>query len=239
MTQRRSFLLILSILLVPAGSARAQGSPDLPGHWEGAVQTPNMDINIAVDIARNSKGELIGTLNGPNLKGLPLRVVTLDGKSVTFDVRRDQPFTGTLSADGASLTGDFTISGQTLPFGLTRKGDAVIEPPATSPRIGKELEGTWNAAIEVEGKALRLVLTMMNNADGTASGAIVNLDQGELRAPLTITQTDVNVTLALKAIGGSFAGVVNADGSELSGTYTQGPLNAPVTFRRAATEAKK
>jgi hypothetical protein len=55
-----------------------------------------------------------------------------------------------------------------------------------------------------------------------------------------ITQKASSLTLDLKAVGASFSGALNADATELAGTYTQGPLALPLTFRRSsATEAKK
>ena len=56
----------------------------------------------------------------------------------------------------------------------------------------------------------------------------------------SITQKDSTVTLDLKAVGGSYSGTVNADGSELKGTYIQGTTVLPLTFRRTpATETAR
>lgn len=43
-------------------------------------------------------------------------------------VRGNPTFKGTLSKDGKSLSGQFTQSGQVIPFALTRTGDARIKP---------------------------------------------------------------------------------------------------------------
>src|SRR6266852_682230 len=137
-TQTR-MLLIVAMFLLPAPCLLAQTAVDPSGHWEGSIQIPGREMTFEVDLARNGKGELSGTVNNPaeNIKGLPLRAVVVDGTSVSFDARRDQPLRGILAADGKSMSGDATLSGYILPFSLTRTGDARIFAPATSAPIGK------------------------------------------------------------------------------------------------------
>jgi hypothetical protein len=227
--------IVVTALLVSAPPARAQALADPSGHWEGSIRIPGRELTFEVDLVRNGKGELSGTTNNPaeHIKGLPLRSVVVEGRSVSFNARRDQPLTGTLSADGQSMFGDATVSGYVLPFSLRRTGDAVIAVPARSAPIGKALEGTWNAAIDENGVTTRFVLTMTNDADGTATGRLVSLDEGELEIPLAITQQASSVTLVATVLVGSFSGALNSEGTELAGTWNEGPVVVPVTFRRA------
>lgn len=230
-------LIVAASLLLSVPFLRAQAPGDPSGHWEGSVQIQGTDVSIEVDLAKNAKGELAGTLGTPaqHVKGLPLMKVAVEGTSVSFHARRDQTFDGVLSADGKSISGDYTINGFSLPFNLTRTGDARMEAPAKSGPIGQELEGIWNGTLGDNGTTLRLVLTMSNQPDGTATGSIVNLDEGGLEIPIAaITQKASSLTLDLKVVGGSYSGSVNANGTELVGTYSQGALVAPLTFRRAA-----
>ncbi len=231
-------LLIAALLLVPAPSLRAQTAVDPSGHWEGAVQAPEMEVKIEIDLAKNSKGDLAGTFSNPaqNLKGLLLANFAVDGRSVSFQIKgsapADRTFKGALSADGTSMSGEYTQGGYTIPFSMTRTGDPRIEPPAKSAPIGKELEGTWNSTLEVKGIQRRLVLTMSNQPDGTATGTFVNVDEG-LEIPIaTITQNASSVTLDVKAVGGSYSGALNPEGTELVGTWTQGPAALPLTSPR-------
>jgi hypothetical protein len=241
----RRTLLLAALLLLPAPPLSAQVAADLSGHWEGTIQVPNMEVKIEIDLAKNSKGELAGTLGqlAQHLKGLPLANLVVDGRSVSFQVKGsaagERAFKGALSADGTSISGDFTQSGYTMPFSVTRTGDARIETAARNAPIGKELEGTWNGTLDVNGVQRRLVLTMSNQPDGTAAGIFVNVDEG-LEIPIgTITQKASSVTLDVPSVGGSYSGALNPEGTELIGTLTQGPTTLPVTFRRAATDGKK
>jgi hypothetical protein len=76
------------------------------------------------------------------------------------------------------------------------------------------------------------VLTIRNRADG-AEGQIVNLDEGGLQLPLSISQKGSSVTLDSIAVPTTFTLTLNADGSELAGEFRQGPVAIPVTFHRA------
>jgi hypothetical protein len=226
-------LLIAALLLGPAPSLWAQAAVDPSGHWEGSIQIPGREVSFEVDLARNGTGELSGTINSlAENKPVPLRTVVVDGKSVSFNARRDQPFKGVLSADGNSMSGDATLSGYDLPFSLSRKGDARMAAPPRSAPIGKELEGTWSGTLDINGTSLRLVLALANQADSTATARLISLDEGELEVPLAITQEASSV--ALVGVIGSFAGALNAEGTELAGTLTEGPATLPLTFRRAA-----
>ena len=54
-----------------------------------------------------------------------------------------------------------------------------------------------------------------------------------LEIPITtITQKASSVTLDVTTVGGSYAGALNAEGTELAGTWTQGSATLPLTFRR-------
>ena len=239
-------VLLAALVLLPERSVLAQTTVDPSGHWQGTVQAPNMEVKIEIDLAKNSKGELVGTFDqaAQNLKGLLLANLAVDGSSVSFQVKGSAPgertFKGALSADGKSMSGDFASSGYFFPFKLSRTGDPRVEEPAKSAPIGKELEGTWDGAVAVNGIQVRFVLTMSNQPDGTATGSVVSVNEGGLTVPTTMTQKGSSVTLDVKAVGGSYSGTLNAEGTELVGTYTRGPLVVPLTFRRAAaTEGKK
>ena len=120
-----------------------------------------------------------------------------------------------------------------MPFDLKRTGDARIAAAPKSAPIGKELEGTWNGAIDVGGKQERLVLTMTNHADGTASGTIQDLDGSNVEIPIAITQKASDVTIDVTVVGASYTAALNANG-ELSGTWAQGPVSLPLTFKRVS-----
>ncbi len=241
-------LLLAALFAFPAHFLRAQ-TPAEPldpwaGHWEGTVQIPNMELKIEIDMVKNSKGEFSGTFGSApqNLKGLPLSSVAVEGRSVRLVLKAGKEvntFVGVLSADGKSISGDASQGAESVPFSLTRTGDARISPAPKSPPIGKELEGTWSGTLDVGEKQMRLVLKMANQPDGTAAGTIVSQDGSGMEIPIAMTQKATSVTIDVPAIGGSYVGALNAEGTELVGKWAQGSAVLPLTFRRAAPEAKK
>jgi len=229
-------MLVVSLLVVPA-TARAQ-TVDPSGHWEGAITIPGAEIPFQVDL-KNDRGTLIATYSRPenNFRGLPLANVSLDGRAIKFELTLDGgvKFYGTLSGDDKTISGDVTARLGNAPFSMSRTGDAQIAATPKNAPIGKDLEGTWNGTLSLQDTNLRLVLRMANHTDGTASATIVSVDQGGIEFPLALTRKAASLTLNSPAIGGDFfSGTLNGAG-ELAGTFSQGPLTAPLTFVRADT----
>jgi hypothetical protein len=192
------------------------------------------DLRVEFDlVARGGKWE--GTAGFPdvNAKEIPLTAISVEGKAVTFAVSGapgDPTFKGTLSADGKTLSGDFTQGPASGTFTLAWKGEGKIAPPVKNAALTKAFEGVWEGALDVGGNTLRLSLTLANK-DGGATGTLVSIDQGNARIPLSvITQTDTKLTFTAPAVGGSFAG--DLKDAQIVGTWTQGPTSLPLTLKR-------
>jgi hypothetical protein len=225
-------------LLFAANSLFAQTPVDPSGHWEGTIHAPHMEVAIEIDLTKNSKGQLAGTFGQPaqHVKGLPLATVVVEGRSVRFTIKAGpeaSSFAGVLSADGKSISGDISQGSGSLPLVLTRTGDARIVSVARSSAIGKEFEGTWHGALDVEGRQMRVILTMTNQPDGTASGTIVSPDGSGVEIAVAMKQNATNLTVDVTSVGASFTGALNAAG-ELVGTWTQGSSALPLTLKRTA-----
>jgi len=230
-------LFVAGLLAAPPVTAQTPNTaPTASGHWTGVLDTPAQPLDIEVDLKPGTPPAWVGTISIPaqNLKGFPLSSITVDGTSVSFvmaNVPGTPTFKGTLAADGATISGDFAQGGGSLPLKLTRKGDAVIVPPAKSTVITKDLEGAWSGALSVGGQTLRLTLKLANGPDA-ATGSMVSIDQGGAEIPIsTITQDGSHLTLELPAIAGKYSGDLK-DG-KLVGTWSQGPGSAPLEFTRA------
>jgi len=235
MPHAHRMLLAAALTLVAASPTLAQKPADPSGHWEGSLHAPGMEIPFAVDLAGDGQGHIAGTvtLQAERIKGLPLLKVTVEGTSIGFYARTDQPLTGTLSADGMTISGDYFAEGTTVPFTLTRKGDAAIDATPTSPAIAPALEGTWRAVVAARGQELHVVLTLQNRGDGRATAQLVNLDQGGLRIPLLVSERDGVIALSSTVVPTAFKVSLNAAG-ELAGRLNEGSASLPIVFRRAA-----
>jgi hypothetical protein len=225
----------LLTLLVALAASLAQPPPAPAGHWEGAIQLPGQELKIAIDLAKTSD-TWEGTIAIPaqGLKGFPLSSISASGDSVTFALKGipgDPTFKGTISKDSKMLTGDFTQGGGTVPFALTRTGDPKIEPLPKSTPITKDIEGSWEGALDIEGKVLRLALKLSNQS-GTGTGTMISIDQGAAEIPIAaVIQTGAQLKLLLPVIAGNYEGELK-DG-QLTGKWTQGPRTLPLVFTRA------
>jgi hypothetical protein len=237
MRPHRRTLLLGLLLLTPGAVARAQ-SADPSGHWEGTLKVPQMELKVEIDLARDSQGVFTGTFSQPaqGVKGLPLSSVAVEASAVRFVVKggpEPATFDGALSTDGTSISGTVTQSGFTIPMNLSRTGDARVVPAPKSAPIAKELEGTWNGTLEVDGAPMRLVVKMANRPDGTAAGTVVSPDGSGVEIPIGMTQKGSSVTIEVPSVGASYVGILNSAGTELAGTWTQRSAALPLTLKLA------
>jgi hypothetical protein len=217
---------------------RAETAVDPTGHWQGSIHAPSQDVAVELDVAHGADGKLIGTFSnaGEQINGFPLASATASGNAVRFEIRigsGTQAFAGKIASDGRTMTGDFLISVYGVPFDLERTGDAKIEPPPRSPAIDPALAGEWSASLDVGGQALPIVLTLANHADGTSLGSWAG--GVGTPTPIKIAHDGRSLTLTSTVTSDSFAGTLSADGTEISGTFTERSLEQPLTFRRTAT----
>jgi len=195
---------ILFGALLIAGVLSAQDGPR--GHWTGSIAIPDHPLAVEVDLDKTAAG-WVGSIAIPaqNASGLPLEAIAFADGKWTFRIKAGpgQPtFTGTLSADGQTLSGDFTQGGGSFPFKLSRTGDAKVAAIKRSPAVAKEFLGTWEGAIE-PGQTLRLVLKLDGERRASFSGISI-LSGGHL---LLIADLDVvNLTQGYFAVGIKDAG---------------------------------
>lgn len=230
---RLTYIAVGAITLLSASSARAQTSPDLSGHWKGTIEIPNTPADFELDIAKNALGKLYGTATaGADKVTIPLQKISLEGRRLTFYARSDQPMQAELSESGTIASGTATLGGYTLPFSMGRTGDAKIDPQPTSPAVSKALEGVWKGALSAGGRQYHFVVTVENLPEGRATATSVSVDEGGLMLPLTVVQDGVNVTFESQNVPMTFSGALNAAGTELAGTFTQGATSLPLVFTR-------
>jgi hypothetical protein len=211
------------------------------GHWSGSVEIPNQTLTMEVDLDRGPNG-WIGSISIPaqNASGIPLDKIAFSDGKCTFRMRGgpgDPTFTGTLSADGKTMTGNFTQGPGSFPFKFGRTGDPKVEEEKASPAVAKDFLGTWEGTLE--GPGLRLVLKMSNDAGG-AKAVLISLDQDGTEIPVSaIDQRDSKLKLLVKMVGGQYEAEINKEGSELNGTWTQGGNNFPLKLKKAGPQDKK
>jgi len=232
----RTWTFVITALLTSAlqGPVGAQPAPAGTGHWVGSIDA-GPGLTVEVDLARQGADAWRGTITIPpqGVKGVPLGDIAVKDGTVEFTIKgpQGQPhFKGQLSEDGKTLSGTFTQGGGSVPMAMTWKGEPQFEATVKNAAVSPALLGTWEGTLDVKGTALRLVLTLANGPDG-ATGTLVSVDQGGAEIPVTkITEKGSHLSLTVSMISGGFEG--DLKDPELAGTWTQGPLSLPLTFKR-------
>ena len=101
----------------------------------------------------------------------------------------------------------------------------------------KDFEGSWQGTLEAGGQKLRLVVTVTKSDAGAYAGKFDSLDQGATIPIDTITVNGDAVRLEIKSPAIVFEGTLNKERTELTGTFTQGDQQFPLTFKRSEQAA--
>jgi len=222
-------------LLACGWLALAFAQTDFSGHWEGAVEVPNGPTRLALDLAKNAKGAWVASLGVPEQKitGLRATDVSVVGSEVRF-AAPDLPGSPTfeLTVVDGKLRGALLVPALSLALEMQRTGDAKVEIAQPSPAVSKELEGDWEGAISLpNGQSRPVIVHFKNQPDQTVEATIESPTQGVQGFPLKeVVQKGVVVEFAVQAVGGSYRGTLNKEGTEIAGQWTQRSGAAPLTL---------
>ena len=227
-----------AMLVLAAGLMHSQPAALPAGHWEGAIEVSGREIAIELDLTKDSQGRLSGAFSSAaqNVKGLVLSDFAREGERLRFQIKGmpgERVFQAMISADGLMMSGEYSQTGYTMPFQVKRTGDPHDVGPEKSAAVGPEFVGVWRGTMKVEDKSLRIVLTLENQPDGTATGTMLSVDEG-LEVPVHVVQKESSLLIDVKAVGGSYSGTLNKEHTELTGDYRIASLQVPLTLRRAA-----
>lgn len=234
--------MVLFLTLENVGGI-AQTAPKPAGHWEGTLKPPTGEIGVTIDLAENGAEHWIGSLSIPsaNAVDIPLSAISVEEAAVRFSASGlpgNPAFDGKLSPDGSALSGVANNGNGPIPFELKRAGEAKVKLPAPSSPLPREFEGTWEGMANSGAGTARLVLTLSRASDGTASGVLVSVDQGNTQIPVTtVTIHGKQLKLDVRALSGTFSGTLTGDRA-ITGQWSQGTASVPLTFQRAAANNK-
>jgi hypothetical protein len=229
-------MTLAAALLAPLPWLRAETVADPTGHWQGSIHAALQDFAVELDLAYSEDGKLIGTFSNPGqqINGFPFASATVSGNAVKLEIKigaDTQAFAGTVGADGRTMSGDFLVSVYGVPFELERTGPAKIDPPPRSPAIDPSLAGEWIASLDVGGQFLPVSLTLSNHSDGTSRGSWASGSGTPTAVKIVNEGRSVSLTSAI--VPAAYRGIINAEGTEIAGTFTQSSAEQPMTFRRA------
>jgi fermentation-respiration switch protein FrsA (DUF1100 family) len=96
------------------------------------------------------------------------------------------------------------------------------------------LEGSWLGTLKVSPTdSLRIVFNIRVNPDGSLSGTLDSPDQGATGIGISrIGVEKERVKVEVSVVGGGFEGTLNAEGSEMSGKWSQGGASLDLVMKR-------
>lgn len=227
-------LLVLAFL---GGDGQAQQAAAPAGHWEGALQAPGGTVGLTVDLAPGPAGGWVGSLSIPAASAfdVPVNEITVQQAAVRFTAAGlpGHPlFNGNLTLNGTLLSGTADGGNGPVPFLLRRTGEANVKVTLANSPLPPEMEGTWQASLATGGQQLHLVLKLARAGDGTATGTLTSVDQGNTELPITTIQIEgKQVKFEIRAVSGVFTGTLEKNGN-LKGQLSTGATSVPLTFQR-------
>ena len=212
------------------------------GHWEGNIQLPDRELQIALDLVRDNQGAWIGTFANvtQNARDLPLADIKLDGKSLKFRLGvggANAPDFDCALESATAMNCTLNTPGGSVSGPLKRTGEGKVEKPKSSIAVSKELEGDWEGTLDAPNGPLKIVVHFQNQPDKTVKATLDSPDQNSMDMPLTdVIQKESAVEFQLRIVGGGYKGTLNKEGTELAGEWSQGGGSLPLTLKKAAAK---
>ncbi len=124
--------LVCGLVSVMAASvAMAANAPDPTGHWKGEIKLPHQTLDINIDFSQQDNA-WVGDISIPQQGAvdLPLTDIVVGDEIISFaitGVPGDPKFSGKMTDDGNTMTGEFTQAGNQVTFTITRGDDLKAE----------------------------------------------------------------------------------------------------------------
>jgi uncharacterized protein (TIGR03435 family) len=128
--------ILAAMVALVTGVASAQ---DLVGNWQGTLQMGN-GIRVVLKLSQPEKESWKGVIYNADSPGPPFTVSDLKVQppAISFAIKPlDAVFSGTVTSDGTSMTGNLARSGEAHPLNLTHVSEentwAIPQPPKPMP----------------------------------------------------------------------------------------------------------
>ncbi len=97
----------------------------------------------------------------------------------------------------------------------------------------QSVEGFWQGALDTGAFKLRLVMKFSRTPDGKLKGLLDSLDQGANDIPMdVVTFQNGALHVEMKSLGATYDGKLSADGTQITGEFTQGGVKLPLDLKR-------
>jgi hypothetical protein len=236
-------VLALAVLVaaLPAGGA-VKASSGAAGRWEGTVAIADREVPVAIDLAPSADGQgWVGSvvLSGLGVKGAPLSEVSVAPPRVSFALASPLGENGLNAKFELQLealermSGTLAHAGRSSPLALRRTGEAQVDLPPASTAVVAGAVGEWQGGYELFGYPRKVTLRLENQAHAArATFVIEGKRHNELPVDL-VRQEGETLFVVSTTSGIRYEGRLSPAGDEIAGVLLQGPLEVPLTLRRA------
>lgn len=207
---------ILPLLVAASGLFSGQACAQEANLPQGDFNGRLGPLALVLHLRKSADGNLAGTLDSPNQGaiGIPCSDFHLAGTALSFLVPSvNGSWTGTVSADGATLTGTWS---QGTPRPLVFARDTFV--PAAKPSA---VDGIWLGTLRGP-QALRIQVVVRSGSNGELVCSFDSIDQNVFGVACGDANFDnPGFTFQVPPVHGHWKGRLAQDGKSLTGTWTQ------------------
>ena len=239
--------LVALLLATPVLAGAAGQVPAPAGRWEGRAEIPGKALPLVVDLAQDRAGAWSGSLIVPGLgvKGAPLANIVVTDTEVAFDLvtALGAPPYGPMAFKAKlptsdTMAGEMRLAGNAARISLTKAGPAQVESAPRSTPVARELEARWSGEFELGGFPRQVTITLENHGDAGATARFVIVGKRVNDLPVDRVVQDGNILRLESPVNQiAFEGRIAKASGEIRGVVEMGPLELPLTLRRAAGSA--
>lgn len=125
----------------------------------------------------------------------------------------------------------FSVPAQSQLNIVARQNSSTLPPGPTIQTQG--LQGIWQGTLETGGTKLRVIFKVAKSPDDTFAVTLDVPDQGATGVPGdAVTVKDTTVRFEFKSLGAVYEGMINKEGTAITGNWIQGGMTVPLTLNR-------
>lgn len=220
--------------VAPLSTERAKPQP-IEGTWVGTLNAGDVVLHMVLHLSKNDDGSQKAALDSldQGVYGIEASSVSRDRNTVRFSVLSvSASFEGTLSLDRATIAGNWSQGGATLPLLFRRQPRADTADKPSDPVASSE--GVWQGALETKGLRFRLQLRVSHDTQGQLVAAVDSIDQGINGVPATkVSQTGSELHFELPSVRATFDGTLDDAANKIAGHWKQGADWEALDFKRS------
>ena len=100
--------------------------------------------------------------------------------------------------------------------------------------LAQDIAGAWQGTLHAQSD-LRTVIKISKVEGGVQKATLYSIDQGGMGIAATVTRQGSTVKISVPAIGGTYEGKLDSDGTTIVGNWTQGDKPLPLNLKLATS----